>query len=91
MPPRDPSFLGARSFPSVALPQLPAAFEAAAVVAAVMGFGLAWAWLATPTPRELPAHRAYAVVAMSPEWLRVQVGLDVGLDAQRQRNCRRWK
>ena len=34
---------------------------------------------------------AIATVAMSPEWLRVQVGLDVGLDAQRQRNCRRWK
>ena len=68
MPPRNPSFLGTRSFPGVGLPQIPAALEAAAVVAAVMGFGLAWAWLAAPSPRAVPVQPAYAVVAMSSEW-----------------------
>jgi hypothetical protein len=57
----DPGFLGS-TLPRVGLPQLPAALEAAAVVAAVMGFGLGWAWLARPAP---PTGAAYPVVAMS--------------------------
>lgn len=66
MPPRNLSFLGATSLRRVTLPQLSAAWEAAAVVAAVMGFGLVWAWLAAPASRDLPVH-PYPVVAMSPE------------------------
>jgi predicted RNA-binding protein with PIN domain len=57
----DPGFLGSTRL-RVGLPQLPAALEAAAVVAAVMGFGLGWAWLARPAP---PTGTAYPVVAMS--------------------------
>jgi len=49
-------------FSKLAFPQLPAAFEAAAVVAAVMGFGLGWAWLAGPAERD---GTVYPVSAMS--------------------------
>lgn len=58
---RHLSFLGVTPWTRVALPQLPAALEAAAVVAAVIGFGLAWAWLADPGPR---VRTAYPEVAM---------------------------
>jgi predicted RNA-binding protein with PIN domain len=55
------SFLGV-PLPRVTLPQLPAALEAAAVIAAVMGFGLGWAWWNQPAQR---VHAAYPDAAMS--------------------------
>jgi len=58
---RLPSFLGV-FLSRFTLPQLPAALEAAAVIAAVMGFGLGWAWLAGPDQR---ANTAYPAIAMS--------------------------
>ena len=64
MPPNRPSFVGDRSLRAVSLPQLPAALEAAAVVAAVMGFGLSWAWLAAPPSRDLTAEPVYPAAAM---------------------------
>ncbi|MEE2663499.1 MAG: NYN domain-containing protein [Myxococcota bacterium] len=58
---RPPSFLGVAVLRHT-LPQLPATLEAAAVIAAVMGFGLGWAWLVSSAQ---PANTAYPGVAMS--------------------------
>ena len=56
-----PSFLGAATVRRT-LPQIPATLEAAAVIIAVMGFGLGWAWLTNQTQ---PAEAAYPDFAMS--------------------------
>lgn len=68
---RQPGFLGVFAFRNT-LPPLPAALEAAAVVVAVMGFGLGWAWLAGPTRPADPrtdatwsTDAAYPSLAMS--------------------------
>ena len=96
----DPGFLGSNRSSRdsrtsrglrLGLPQLPASLEAAAVVAAVMGFGLGWAWLAGPAPSaespypelamSLPGSPEGAPGATSANDEDVELPVDAGIDA----------